>query len=53
MCDPYNNHRDRLGGVIPLGKIVTLPDYFSLFFQKTWIKDSFKFTTVDFDIRME
>ena len=39
-----------LACVIPLGKIVTFLNHFSLFFQKTRIKDCFKFSISDFDI---
>ena len=39
-----------LACVIPLGKIVKILNHFSLFFQKTRIKDCFKFSIPDFDI---
>ena len=34
-------------------RIVTLSNYFSLFFQKTRIKDFFKFSNLDFDLSLK
>ena len=39
-----------LACVIPLAKIVKFLNHFSLFFQKTRIKDFLKFPSPDFDI---
>ena len=36
--------------IIPLGKIVKVLNHFSLIFQKTRIKDCFKFSILDFNI---
>ena len=55
-ANPFSAIRlDRLGDVLPLGKIVALPNYISLFyfFQKTRIKDYFKFQILDFDLRLK